>query len=84
MKKFSFFVIQTLHNDCSQSKDVHWQRRSKAEFGHVLLSVRGHSKTYRIYRVKFIFLQEFYVCSLLCAIATSILSCLLNCLGRKR
>ena len=32
-KHISFLYIQTLHNDCSHVEDLHWSRRSKAEFG---------------------------------------------------
>ena len=35
-KQISFLFIQTLHNDCSHIEDVHWRRRSRAEFGLVL------------------------------------------------
>ena len=34
--QFSFLYIQTLHNGCSDIEDVHWQRRSRAEFGLVI------------------------------------------------
>ena len=43
-KQISFLYVQTLHNDCSHTEDVHRRRRSRAEFGHVLspLSVEIH------------------------------------------
>ena len=36
-KQISFLYIQTLHNDCSHIEDVHRRRRSRAEFGLVVI-----------------------------------------------
>ena len=43
-KPISFLYIQTLHNDCSLTEDVHRRRRSRAEFGLVFRPIR-HRKS---------------------------------------
>ena len=46
-KPIPFLYIQTLHNDCSPIEDVHRRRRSRAEFGLVLLIIIQYLK--RVY-----------------------------------
>ena len=43
-KPIPFLYIQTLHNDCSPIEDVHRRRRSRAEFGLVLLIIIQYLK----------------------------------------
>ena len=43
-KPIPFLNIQTLHNDCSPIEDVHRRRRSRAEFGLVLLIIIQYLK----------------------------------------